>query len=188
MLSFKYDLGNVYKNLYDLDKAKECYEEALKYSKLTRHFVYGNIGYIHFLKYELEQALEFYQNSLEICEQIKEKRVCPFILYNLIVISIELQNIVQAKQYLEQLKQFSEETGFDWIIKQYRFASILALKTSGDFRNLSQAVELFDKVFSLLDKVGSTFLLFLLHYVIYCDTLALFIIVNVIKACYSFVK
>ena len=50
------------------------------------------------------------------------------------------------------------------------------------------SLELFGKVFSLLDEVGSTFLLFLLHYVIYCDTLALFIIVNVIKACYSFVK
>lgn len=146
LLAYNHDLGIMYQKIYQLDKAKECFEEALKHSELTRHLVYVNIGYIHFLRYELEQAQEYYLNSLRICEKIKDRRIIPFVLFNLILISIELMNLSQAKVYLDRLKEISEETGFDWIDQKYRFASVLVLKASGDIGDLGQAVKLLKEI------------------------------------------
>jgi len=138
----KNDVGLVYRALFQLDKALECFQEALKYLEVVKHFAYVNIGYTYFLKYELEKAQEYYLKSMKICEERNDRRVLPNTLYNLVLLSLELRNLTQAKKYLERLEQISNETGFKRIDRWYRFASILVLKASGDISDLVEATKL----------------------------------------------
>ena len=142
LLSYYGDLGTIYRATYQLDKAIECHKESIKHSRLTWHLAYTNIGYVHFLKYELKQALENYLKALEISKKIPEIRIRPGIIYNLIILSIELKKLSQAKQYLDELQQLNEETGIDSINWIYRFSSVMVLKASGEISELSQAVDL----------------------------------------------
>ncbi len=142
LLAFKNDVGLVYQSMFQLDKALECFQEALKYSELVKPLAYINIGYIYFLKYELEKAQEYYLKSMKIYEEMNDRRVLPFNLYNLVLLSLELKNLTQAQKYLKRLGQISNETGFERIGRTYRFASILVLKASGDISDLVEATKL----------------------------------------------
>ncbi|MHA1122422.1 MAG: tetratricopeptide repeat protein [Candidatus Heimdallarchaeota archaeon] len=142
LLAFKNDMGLVYRSMFQLDKALECFQEALKYSELVKPLAYTNIGYTYFLKYELEKAQEYYLKSKKIYEEMNERRVLPSNLYSLVLLSLELRNLTQAKKYLERLEQISNETGFERIGRMYRFASILVLKASGDINDLVEATKL----------------------------------------------
>ncbi|MHA1367223.1 MAG: tetratricopeptide repeat protein [Candidatus Heimdallarchaeota archaeon] len=142
LLFFKNDMGLVYRDMFQLDKALECFQESLKYSVGFRNIAYVNIGYIHFLKYELEKAQEYYLKSMKICEEINDRRILPYILFSLVLVSLELKKFTQAQKYLKRLEQISKETGFDRIGRTYRFASILVLKASGDISDLVEAIKL----------------------------------------------
>ncbi|MHA1505525.1 MAG: tetratricopeptide repeat protein, partial [Candidatus Heimdallarchaeota archaeon] len=142
LLAFKNDMGLVYQSMFQLDKALECYQEALKYSEVVKPLAYTNIGYTYFLKYELEQAQEYYLKSMKIYEEMNERRILPNILFYLILLSLELKKFTQAQKYLERLEQISNETGFERIGRTYRFASILVLKASGDISDFVEATKL----------------------------------------------
>ncbi|MHA1213048.1 MAG: hypothetical protein ACTSSH_11355, partial [Candidatus Heimdallarchaeota archaeon] len=131
-----------YRSMFQLDKALECYQETLKYSELGKPLAYTNIGYTYFLKYELEKAQEYYLKSIKIYEEMNDRRVLPSILYYLVLLSLELRNLTQAKKYLERLEQISNETGFERIKQYYNFSNILVLKASGNINDLAKAAEL----------------------------------------------
>ncbi|NHJ40546.1 MAG: tetratricopeptide repeat protein, partial [Asgard group archaeon] len=153
LLMYIHDLGNVYLNgLYKLDKALECYQESLKYGVILKHIPYINIGYIYFLKNELEKAQDYYQKSLKISEEIGDRRVLPNILFNLISLSIELKKFEQAKQYQNRLEEIEKETSFEHIIIRARFASILVLKASGEISDLVEASKKLDE-FLVIDNL-----------------------------------
>jgi len=142
LLAFKNDMGLVYQSMFQLDKALECFQEALKYSELVKPLAYANIGYTYFLKYELEKAQEYYLKSMKIYEEMNDRRVLPFNLFNLVLLSLELKNLTKAKKYLERLEQISKETGFEHISLRAHLASILVLKASGDISDLVEATKL----------------------------------------------
>jgi len=140
------NMGLFYRALFQLDKALECFQSALKRSSAMPQLHLNNIGYTYLMKFELEKAQEYYLKSLKISEEKKDRRILISVLYNLVIISIELKNLVQAQQYLERLEQISNETGFDRIDRLYRYASIMLLKASSDFSDWGQSAELL-KVF-----------------------------------------
>ncbi|MHA1125408.1 MAG: tetratricopeptide repeat protein [Candidatus Heimdallarchaeota archaeon] len=142
LLAYKNDMGLVYRSMFQLDKALECFQETLKYSELGKPLAYANIGYTYFLKYELEKAQEYYLKSMKIYEEMNDRRILPFNLYNLVLLSLELKNLTQAQKYLERLRQISNETGFERIGRVYRYVSILVLKASGDISDLVEATKL----------------------------------------------
>ncbi|MHA1308488.1 MAG: hypothetical protein ACTSQN_14450 [Candidatus Heimdallarchaeota archaeon] len=133
------NMGLFYRALFQLDKALECFQSALKRSSAMPQLHLNNIGYTYLMKFELEKAQEYYLKSLKISEEKKDRRILISVLYNLVIISIELKNLVQAQQYLERLEQISNETGFDRIDRLYRYASIMLLKASSDFSDWGQA-------------------------------------------------
>jgi tetratricopeptide (TPR) repeat protein len=137
-----YDMGNTYHLMFQLDKALECFKESLKYYPIYEHITNGKIGYIYFLKYELEKAQEYLMKSLKLCKKIGDKKTLADVLYNLILIFIELMNLKKATHYLVHLEEISTETGFEYISQKYRFASILVLKESGDISDIGKAAEL----------------------------------------------
>jgi len=142
LLVFKNDMGVVYRSMFQLDKALECFQETLKYSELAKYIAYANIGYTYFLKYELEKAQEYYLKSMKISEETNERRILPVTLYYLVLLSLELKKFTQAQKYLERLGQISNETGFERIDRVYRYTSILLLKASSDFSDWGRAAEL----------------------------------------------
>lgn len=140
LLAYKNDLGIMYRNLFQLDKALECYQECLKYMEL-KYIPYMNIGEIFLLRYDLKQSQKFYLKSMELSKKMGDKRVLPSILYDLIRISIELKDISKAQEYLTQLEQLDKETGFKHINRFYSLASILILKASGEINDLAEATK-----------------------------------------------
>ncbi len=135
------NMGTIYRAMFQLDKALECYQESLKHAEMIRHIAYANIGEVYFLKYELEKAQEHYLKSMKIAEEINSLGNLSLSVYSLILISLELNQIPQAQKYLERLEQISKVKGYDYIASKHRFASILVLKASGDISDLVQAAE-----------------------------------------------
>jgi tetratricopeptide (TPR) repeat protein len=145
-----YDIGLYYRFLYKLDDALQYFEKSLKHLEM-KHGVYYQIGIIHFLKYELEQAQRNLLKSMEISEKIGERRFLSFTLYNLVRISLELHDEPKANEYLIRLKEINDETGYTLVNRFYRFASILVLKESNKIEDLAEAVKLLN---SFLDEPG----------------------------------
>ncbi len=135
------NMGTIYRAMFQLDKALECYQESLKHAEMIRHIAYANIGEVYFLKYELEKAQEHYLKSMKIAEEINSLGNLSLTFYSLILISLELNQIPQAQKYLERLEQISKVKGYYYIASKHRFASILVLKASGDISDLVQAAE-----------------------------------------------
>ncbi len=137
-----HQLGIIYQYMFQLDNALESYKEAMKSGDWVSHYNLSYIAYIYYLKYDLKKAQKYYLKNLEICEEIGEKYILSRNLYNLIIISIELNDFNQAKKYLEQLKQISKEIPIDRINRMYQFALISILKETGDIKNLVKSIEL----------------------------------------------
>jgi len=142
LFAFKNDLGGFYRDLFRFDEALKYLHEALEVTPYMRYLSNDHIGLIYFWKYDLEQAQEYYLESLKYCEEMNDRYILPRTLSNLIQISIELNDITRAKKYLKRLKELSEEPGFERIGYNYRYASILVLKASGDISDLGKAAEL----------------------------------------------
>lgn len=135
-------LGGIYRAMFQLDKALECYQEALKYTTSGPYVDYAYIGLIYFWKYELEKAQEYLLKSMKNSEEVNERQILPMVLYNLVLIALELRKFDQAKQYLARLEQINTETGFERINIFYRFATIRFLITCGNISDLAKAAEL----------------------------------------------
>ncbi|MHA1210979.1 MAG: tetratricopeptide repeat protein [Candidatus Heimdallarchaeota archaeon] len=139
------DLGAVYCVMFQLDKALECYQEALKYTTFSSYVVYADIGLIYFWKYELEKSQEYLLKSMKISEEINERQILPMVLFNLILIALELRKFDQAKRHLTRLEQIDTETGFERTNIFYRFANIKFLITCGNLSELAKAAGLLNE-------------------------------------------
>ena len=140
------DLGLIYRSNYQLDKALECFKKSMSGFDWGNHVVINNIALTYFMKYNLKKAQEYYLKSLAISEEVKDRRALPNILFNLVLISIELKNLSKAQKYLNRLKEISVETGYARIDKLYRYASTFILKASNDFGDWGQAEELLQEL------------------------------------------
>ena len=135
-------LGVYYIATYQLDKALECFQRALKGSRVQSFNMLSNIGYNYLLKNELEEARKSYLEAMKKSEEVKHFRSLPNILYQLISISLELKEYAQAQKHLERLKQINNEIGTEYVFLRAHFASILVLKASGEISALAEAIKL----------------------------------------------
>jgi tetratricopeptide (TPR) repeat protein len=149
-------IGYIYRELFQLDKALEFFQEALKYEPLYRSLNLHDIGYIYYLKNEPEKAREYYMKSMELDDKMNITMLSAHIHYELILILLELRDVNQAKKHLEHMKQLNEKSDFKTTKLQYRFATILVLKASKDFSDWGQAAKLLEE-FLKLDLVDPYF-------------------------------
>ncbi|NHJ48407.1 MAG: hypothetical protein FK733_11540 [Asgard group archaeon] len=145
LLAIKHDFGNFYRNRFQFDKAIECYQESLKYAPIMKWLAYGNLASTYFMKYDLEKAREYSLKGKKYCEEINDRYSLPSYLESLIAIAIELNNLEEAKKYLKELKELSEETGFEKINQIYKYSSISIMKASGKMSDLVKAAELLNE-------------------------------------------
>jgi tetratricopeptide (TPR) repeat protein len=140
------NLANYYKAISDFDTALEYYQKALDYSLLQQNVTIFNMANLFYLKYDLKQSQKYYQKALKMSEEIGDLRIVPGALYHLVVLSIELDEMQEAKQYLKQLKQLHKETGYETINLLYCIAEIHVLKASNEFSDWGKAVVKLNKL------------------------------------------
>ena len=71
------NIGNSYRNIFQLDKALEYYERALACSHNDKHQflrIYGNIGLTHKLLGNYELAIHYFQPALDYSIELGDKR------------------------------------------------------------------------------------------------------------------
>jgi len=144
------DLANNHNQMLKLDLALENYLKYLSYQGeniVGLHIIFSNIGYVYYLKGDLENALKYYLKSLKICEAIGDKRrIMPKVLYNLITLLIDKSDVEGAKEYLEKLELISKLANNERITRMYRFASAFILKASKRMSDWSQAINIFEEL------------------------------------------
>ncbi|MHA1219114.1 MAG: hypothetical protein ACTSSN_10680 [Candidatus Heimdallarchaeaceae archaeon] len=145
MYMYKTISGRVYRHLNQMDKALEHLHTSLRLSPWGKHIKYADMGLIHFFKCNFEQALYYYLESMRTSEEIKDRNILPSNLSNLVSISLELDDLNNAKEYLNQLRSLVDEIGSETITRIYRFASISVLKATGNVSDLAEAARLLNE-------------------------------------------
>ncbi|MCK5047075.1 MAG: hypothetical protein KAS22_10885, partial [Candidatus Heimdallarchaeota archaeon] len=130
----------------DLDKALEYNNLALEVAPTGKFVLLINTGIIYLTKNEIEKAHEYFQNGLANSKKTGEIRVRPNLLYHLVLSSLLLRDIKQAKKYLQELKELSIEAGFDQITRTYQLAKVLILKESTRIQDWFKAIEILEKL------------------------------------------
>ncbi|MHA1542878.1 MAG: hypothetical protein ACTSQH_07865 [Candidatus Hodarchaeales archaeon] len=106
---------------------------------------YRIIGYIYFTKGELNRALEYYILALEIKKKVD--RSGGWVPYPLIIETLLAQkNISQARNYLQQFREFNEKKGSKASKLGYQYAHALILKSSSRMRDHTEAETIFKKL------------------------------------------
>ncbi|MHA1473048.1 MAG: tetratricopeptide repeat protein, partial [Promethearchaeota archaeon] len=146
-------LAFAYQMKGELNLALESAEEALSLipegdstTLISRKEpIYRIIGYIYFTKGELNRALEYYILALEI--QKKVDRSGGWVPYPLIIETLLAQkNISQARNYLQQFREFNEKKGSKASKLGYQYAHALILKSSSRMRDHTEAETIFKKL------------------------------------------
>jgi tetratricopeptide (TPR) repeat protein len=143
---YKNDFGWFYRDRYQFDKALRYFHEALEAAPFINWVANRNIGYTHYLKYELKQAQKYYLKAMNFCEEINDRYQLPGTLYSLIEITIELNELEQAKEYLKRLEELKVETGYELINQLFKVTTISVLKASGNMSDLVKAAELLESI------------------------------------------
>ncbi|MFX1548272.1 MAG: tetratricopeptide repeat protein, partial [Promethearchaeota archaeon] len=151
-------LGDIYHIKGELQKALEYYQETLKNLETfpaIRRFntaqAYNKIGRIFHARGEFKQASKFYKKCLENISKIK---ISPHPFrgfsylphYNLIKLSIDLNNLEHAHDYLQQLKQINEEEKSKWLNQTYILGYATLLKAKNRAIQRGEAQKLFKQV------------------------------------------
>jgi len=151
-------LGDIYYIQGEIQKALEYYQESLKNLEsftTTKRFnpalAYNKIGKILHAQGKYEESFELFNRCLE---NISDMNVSlhPFRglnylpHYNLIKLSIDLNKLEQAKNYVQELKQISETENNNWLNQTYILGYATLLKTENRAIQRGEAQKLFKQV------------------------------------------
>ena len=136
----------IYASRYKLDKALEYNELALEISQTSNAVRYINTGAIYLLKNEVEKAYENFLKGLEDSKKTGHFRMQPGLLYQLVLSSLLLKNMDQAKKHLQELKDLSKESSFEQISMFIKLAEVLILKESTRLQDWFKAIEILESL------------------------------------------
>lgn len=109
------NIGNAYRNLHDLDKALNYYQQALSLINHDKHQllrIYGNMGLTYKLLGDLELALEYFQLALEYSIELGDKRNECIGLEHVGNCYICLHDYPKSLTYLEKSLQIANDMDF----------------------------------------------------------------------------
>jgi len=143
------NLGALYMNMYQLDDALTYSLKALEFGLATQH-MHTTIATIYLWKNELTKAQESYISALKVAQTANDTRMQPVILYGLVQVAIEKNDLTAAKEYFQQLEQLQKEHTTTITTYSYKFASVMLYKASTNISDWGKAAEL---LMSLLKNV-----------------------------------
>lgn len=106
------NIGNAYRNLFQLDTALTYYNEALDFSHDDKHHllrIYGNIGFTYKLLGDYEQAMPYFKDSLDFSIEIGDKRNECISLEHIGNCYLCMHEFEQALPFLEQSMQIADK-------------------------------------------------------------------------------
>jgi tetratricopeptide (TPR) repeat protein len=104
------------------------------------------IASIYQKKNELDTALEYFERSLVILEKADVKADIAYVLYRLIIVSLDLEEIIKAKDYLIGLQLINEQEENKIVDLYSRLSKALILKNSSRRNNLTKAEEILEEI------------------------------------------
>lgn len=148
-----FHIGNIYNQRGELDHALNYYKrglalaEKLNSGKINIAYFLDRIGNIFYSKGDFDQALIFSERGLTLYRQVGHN--IPFLasFMNLLLrINISKNEINQAEEYLQQIKEISDQTQNKGVNRLYRVSKALLLKTKPRISNLAKAQKLLKEV------------------------------------------
>ena len=109
------NIGNAYRNLHDLNKALNYYQQALSLVNHDKHQllrIYGNIGLTYKLLGDFELALDYFQSALDYAIELGDKRNECICLEHLGNCYICLHDFSKSLPYLEKSLQIANDMDF----------------------------------------------------------------------------
>ncbi|MFX1255358.1 MAG: tetratricopeptide repeat protein [Promethearchaeota archaeon] len=148
-----HNIGAVYYVKGELDTALDYYHRSLTIREGIGNpqdiaTSLNNIGVVYYSKYELDKALKYLQRSLTLYEAGGNDILTSETLLQLILLTLDQKEQVQAQTYLTQLKQFQARTPNKIIHLHSRLAEALVLKQSPRLKKKIQAQNLLEEIVS----------------------------------------
>ncbi len=145
------NIGAIYTQKGELDKALDNYIRSLVMreeigNKRDIGVTVACIASIYQKKNELDSALEYFERSLEILEKADVKADIAYVLYRLIIVSLDLEEIIKAGNYLIGLQLINEQEENKVVNLYSRLSEALILKKSKRRNNLTKAEEILEEI------------------------------------------
>ncbi|MFW9777836.1 MAG: tetratricopeptide repeat protein, partial [Candidatus Heimdallarchaeota archaeon] len=144
-------IGDVYRDLGDLDKARTYYTQCLSYTKENYPFIYavgiGDLGILSWQKGELDTGYNHLQKALVLLEGIGNEYEIMNCLFSLILVCLDMNSVENAQAYFQRLQPQKEDTPSAWPEDKLRsqlsrIAEALILKKSNRIRHRGKAEQL----------------------------------------------
>ena len=164
-------LGAIYKEKGELNRTIRYYNRAFKIAEkegYTEQIIintYG-IGAAYRMKGDLVQATTYLKRSLEISKEFDSQYGMYISIYYLILTNLDSNSLDQAKQYLTQLEQLTDQTESAVFKNVCLIAKALVLKVGSRIRNRTEAEFLLKHI---TDKELETPILYRLAFVNLCE-------------------
>ena len=141
-----YFSGGVYKARGEVEKAFNNYKQGLELAeeinsnKILISYFLQSMGGIYSIKGEFDHALEFLERGLVIYKEASQNLTDLVGFFSsLFHLALRKNDLEQAKNKLELIKQIKDQTGNRLVVALYRLDKALLLKTSLRVRNLAKA-------------------------------------------------
>jgi len=119
---------------------------------------YNNIGYTYFIADNTQKSMKFLEKSYQINKEINNPESQCLNLLNLIQVTVEDENINQAKHYLNLLEEhFNLNPDNKRINTYYRYGKAFILSKSTNIRNKLKAEDIFNDIIQSEFVISSLF-------------------------------
>ncbi|MCE7736103.1 MAG: tetratricopeptide repeat protein [Candidatus Heimdallarchaeota archaeon] len=105
-----------------------------------------SMGKIHQHEKEFDKSEEYLKRSLEYFRETNDQVIISKILYHLISLMIESDDINSASEYLKELESYSRSQNHPHIRMYYRISKAIMLKNSPRMREKSQAQDIYQDI------------------------------------------
>ncbi|MEO6304160.1 MAG: tetratricopeptide repeat protein, partial [Bacteroidia bacterium] len=142
------NIGTIYKDLGDNNKALEIFSISLKLFEETKNkkgisAAYNNIGNTYFNQQNYSKALENFEAALKIKEKIGDKNGMAISYTNIGNTLLKQNNITEAKKMQLLALEFSSEIGAKNIMADAYFALAICDSLTGNFKSAYAYYKLF---------------------------------------------
>jgi tetratricopeptide (TPR) repeat protein len=148
-----YIRGVTYDDKGELEEALKSQERSLEISigdsyitKAMKSGSLNNIGIIHYQKGNLDLAIQNYEKSLKICEEINNMILIGIVFDRLIEASLDKSTPKLANEYLVRFQQYNEKNETLINISFFKLSKARILKSSTRTRDRAEAEHILKKI------------------------------------------